>query len=76
MALDRARLGPITFTPEEAHDMELGIFFLQRAANSISINLIVFRGPDITVWLDSCPSSMGGCTSLGRPLGQALQQRP
>ena len=58
VALDRARICPTTFTAEEAHDMELWIFFLQRAADSISINLIVFRSPDLTVWSDSCPRGL------------------
>ena len=65
VALTRAHLGPTIFMAEEAANMNLWIFFLCKAAAGISLNLIVEYAPDLIVWSDSCPSSLGGATSLG-----------
>ena len=64
-ALARAEEGPTTFTTEELEDLRLWLKFLGTAFQGISINLLVKREPDITVWSDSCPWGLGGHTALG-----------
>ena len=46
-------------------DLELMLFFLEKAKDGIDMNLLVFRKPTKVYRSDSCPAGMGGYSSDG-----------
>ena len=46
-------------------DLELMLFFLEKAKDGVDMNLLVFRKPNKVYRSDSCPAGMGGYSSDG-----------
>ena len=55
----------IKLTDPTRKDLELMLFFLEKAKDGIDMNLLVFRKPTKVYRSDSCPADMGGYNSDG-----------
>ena len=55
----------INLTESTRKDLELMLFFLNKAKDGIDMNLLVFRKPTKVYRSDSCPAGMGGYSSDG-----------
>ena len=60
------RKATITFSQDEIKDLMLWKRLLVKAADGISLNLVVARSPSRVCWSDACPFGMGGYSASGR----------
>jgi hypothetical protein len=65
LSVPRRKGQHIKLSEEEALDLKLWNYFLDKARDGISINLLVFRTPTRIAWSDSCPFGLGGYTLGG-----------
>jgi hypothetical protein len=65
LSVPRRKGQHLKLSEEEALDLGLWNYFLDKARDGISINLLVFRTPTRIAWSDSCPFGLGGYTLGG-----------